>query len=101
MNIRLDKKTRLTSDKYSWMLSELHVNGKSGEEEWNVFGWYTTLDNACRGYYNRRLRLSEATSIAEAIQEAENVLRELVEALGDDFKVTRHDKAKGKKALLS
>ena len=65
-SIPLSDSIRVVGKKHSWELQRLRV--KNGEKVWQPFKYFTTLGQAMAQAGEREVRLSEGTSLAEAIE---------------------------------
>ena len=68
MNIQLNPKHRLTSDKHNYIIEVLSIPKKGkdkGKEMWSAQAFYPKLSQALQGYSERFLREGEANSLRE------------------------------------
>ena len=89
MILQIDEQYAITSDQYSWQIAELKRRRRAGETvlEWKPILWFTSLENACRALVERSLRLSEASTLAQALAEAERTVARLCAALTPEFEI--------------
>ena len=76
IEIKLDENIWLTSDERQYMLAKKRPNGVFAN-----FSFHTSLDSALRSYVERRIRLSDAKSIAELRKFLSDLLEGLNKAL--------------------
>ena len=90
MHIQLDEKYRLSGDQYQWILqrkSRQKNDDGEWEERWKAESYYTDLGKLITEYAERRLRLSDATNIHEALQEVASIGKSLRHALQPSYRV--------------
>lgn len=89
MIIPVDKKYRISSDRYQWILQEYqpHQN-KEGKtvDNWSNIGHYSKLEHVINACFDLKLRLSDAEGIAEAAIVAKNAAKSLQVALSIENK---------------
>jgi hypothetical protein len=69
MEILINKKYRLTSDSYNYMLEKSFTAGdkskKAGEIGWKTIGYYSTISAALKGLLDKVCKSSKAKSIED------------------------------------
>jgi hypothetical protein len=65
------------------------VRKRKGVEtcEWSAFLWFISLEAALKELFSLQLRLSDASTLAEAAVDAKRILASLCEALQPTFEV--------------
>lgn len=84
MIIPINENWRLRSDKRNYIVEQRFTPGedaKKKEPYWLAEGYYQTIESACMGCYELRLRLSKAEGLGEAMAEAKRLSKELSNAL--------------------
>lgn len=85
MIIPINENWRLRSDKRNYIVEQRFTPKKEGaknpEPYWSAEGYYQSIESACMGCYELRLRLSKAEGLGEAIAEAKRLSKELSNAL--------------------
>ena len=91
MRIPIDNQFAIGADQHSWHLMKRVTRKRddNATDEWRPIRWYTSLQDACNGYAQLRLRTCEAQSVAELLAEAENTVAALCAALHPQFKVVQ------------
>jgi len=93
MIFNVSPKYRIASDFNSWMIQTRHDrrNKETGqlEEGWRSIKWYPSLEKAINGLADIQMRTSDASTLAEALAEVENVCTQLSHAFSPRFKVER------------
>lgn len=89
MQININKDYRLASDPCNIVLQKRNVYKKgknAGQEKWESIGYYNTLEQALKGYIDKRVKSSDAESIKEMLgicqdmkAEVENIFKEIKE----------------------
>lgn len=71
MIVPLDDTTRISSDERCWRLEKYRKH--KGTWKWEAFEYFTTLRQAVVEAGQREIRLSEAQTIAEAIDDVDRI----------------------------
>ena len=83
MFLKINDEWALSSDEHSWIINKW----KPSESKWVQKAWLSTFQNAVTSLARRRIRLSGATTLAEAIKDAEAIKTELTAALDVNIEV--------------
>ena len=83
MNIPLDEGYRLSSDKFQWKIQKL--NGK----KWKSLSFHSSAEAAVNYHAHGRVRAIKAETLVDALDEIENVVATLTDALEVDFDIKR------------
>jgi hypothetical protein len=76
--IKVNKTWAIASDEHCWMIKKYEQPNKTYPEgRWKAQTYHTKIEDAINSMAAKRIRLSEATTLAEAIKDAQEVKREL------------------------
>ena len=94
MKIQISDDYRITSDSMQWMVQKYDGmrtvrDGDGTQERWSTIGYYGTLDGAVRELHQRLVRVSDATTFADAMHIAQDALTGITRALSPQFKVVK------------
>jgi len=81
VNIDLGNGYRITADKYQWILQKFDGIREDGTERWASEGYYPDIGILVRELAHKRVRLSEASSFADVLDNWKNVCAELTRVL--------------------
>ena len=82
MFIKIDNQWALASDEHSWIIKKFEQpNTSYPEGRWKCSAYLTTFESAVQSLARRKIRLKDASTMAEAIKAAQVVRRELKEVL--------------------
>ena len=82
MFIKIDDKWALASDEHCWIIKKFEApNTTYIEGRWKNAAYLTTFENAVQSLARRKIRLKDASTMAEAIKAAQVVRSELKEVL--------------------
>ena len=79
VEIVLNKKWRLISDRYCWTLQRKYK--KNGKDYYATEGYYATIADAIEATLEKSLKTSEAKSLKELLQTTEEIRKEIETAL--------------------
>ena len=96
INIPLNDNYRLSSDKYQWIIEKKRKgkDRKTGEPtiEWRGDSYHPTPTKAVQHYAHMQVRTSEASTLTEALENIDEVVRSVTEALVPYFEVKLIDR---------
>lgn len=93
MNIKLNSKYRITSDKLNVIIEQYFVPKEQGEPYWKAISYHPSLDKAIMSLLDLDIRLSCAQSlqeVAECIQETRKALYEAIRQESDGISDRGH-----------
>ena len=79
MKIPINAEFRIRSDRYQWMIQERRT--RKGREVWESKLFFGTFQLAYKGLGELMVRLSDADTLADALEDVENVATTLSQAL--------------------
>ena len=79
MKIPINTQFRIKSDRYQWMIQERRT--RKGREVWESKLFFGTFQLAYKGLGELMVRLSDADTLADALEDVENVATTLSQAL--------------------
>ena len=79
MKIPISARFRIQSDRYQWMIQERRT--RKGRESWESKLFFGTFQLAYKGLGELMVRLSDADTLADALEDVENVATTLSQAL--------------------
>ena len=79
MKIPINGQFRIKSDRYQWMIQERRT--RKGREVWESKLFFGTFQLAYKGLGELMVRLSDADTLADALEDVENVATTLSQAL--------------------
>ena len=79
MKIPINARFRIKSDRYQWMIQERRT--RKGREVWESKLFFGTFQLAYKGLGELMVRLSDADTLADALDDVENVATTLSQAL--------------------
>lgn len=85
INIKLDDKYTLTSDSMNYIIEETKViqdGSKKGETYKTVYGYYSTVESALKGFKELKIRTSDAKSIKELLKVSKETDKKIEKILG-------------------
>lgn len=85
INIHLDDKYTLTSDSMNYIIEETKViqsGDRKGETYKTVYGYYSTIEAALKGFKQLKIRTSDATSIKELLEICKEIDKKIEKILG-------------------
>jgi len=85
MELEIDNKYRITSDKYQWMIQEKRT--RKGEIDWKSVSYYPSIEQAIQGLGELMVRLSDAKTLTDALRDVQNVATQLSHALTPNLEV--------------
>ena len=80
MHIPINDRYAMSADSLSWILREHRTRtDKDGElrDDWRPVAWYRSCRHLCEAVADRAVRESGATTVAEAVEAAQRIGREL------------------------
>lgn len=79
MKLQVNDRYRIKTDKYCW-----HIQERRGKKrpEWRSVAYYSNAQTLAKGLAHRMLRDSKATTLAEALEDAQRIAAQLTRALG-------------------
>jgi hypothetical protein len=83
---------RIESDSRQWIVKQRKITQSGdniGDEAWKVLGYCVSLEHAVNLLADRRIKASNAKTLADALIDVKNVVTDLTQALSPDFKVIR------------
>ncbi len=83
MIIPINDSVRVAGNEHGWQLQRLRL--RQGQQVWQPFKYFTTLGQAMAQAGEREVRLSEGTSLAEAIETYTRVSHRYEELLDNAF----------------
>ena len=86
MIIPLDEGYRLKSDSRQWIIQK-YTPAKEKKSEWKSLAYFVDPSKAVTELIQRRIRVSDAQTLAEALVEVDRVTRAVLDALAPHFKV--------------
>jgi len=84
MNIRLDDKYRIVSDRYNVILQEVKIRATGnniGEEYHENYGYYGTVTACLKAYKELLIKESDVTTIQELVERIEEIDKKIGEIL--------------------
>ena len=81
MIIPINSQYRIAADRYAWMVQEYAGLDKSGKDIWHTNSWHISVRHAVESLAECCIRLSEAKTVADAIEEVKAVSVQLTKAL--------------------
>ena len=81
--LEINKKYRITSDKYQWMIQEKRT--RKGKIDWKSISYYPSIEQAIQGLGELMVRLSDAKTLTDALRDVQNVATQLSHALTPKF----------------
>ena len=87
MFLKINDEWAISSDEHSWIINKW----KPSESKWIQKAWLSTFQNAMQSLARRRIRLSGATTLAEAIKDAQAINKELVAALDVNIEIVNEE----------
>ena len=85
MELEIDNKYRITSDKYQWMIQEKRT--RKGKIDWKSISYYPSIEQAIQGLGELMVRLSDAKTLTDALRDVQNVATQLSHALTPNLEV--------------
>ena len=85
MELEINHKYRITSDKYQWMIQEKRT--RKGEIDWKSVSYYPSIEQAIQGLGELMVRLSDAKTLTDALRDVQNVATQLSHALTPNLEV--------------
>jgi len=85
MELEIDKKYRITSDKYQWIIQEKRT--RKGKIDWKSISYYPSIEQAIQGLGELMVRLSDAKTLTDALRDVQNVATQLSHALTPNLEV--------------
>ena len=85
MELEIDKKYRITSDKYQWIIQEKRT--RKGKIDWTSISYYPSIEQAIQGLGELMVRLSDAKTLTDALRDVQNVATQLSHALTPNLEV--------------
>lgn len=82
MILTINDKWRIASDKRQWILQSKYHREDRGET-WRNEAYFVRLEQACAEALERDLRVSDCSTLAEALQRLKSTENALVAALGN------------------
>ncbi|HSH36065.1 hypothetical protein [Schnuerera sp.] len=85
VNIPLDDKYTLISDSMNYIIEETKViqdGDKKGETYKTVYGYYSTVEAALKGFKELKIRTSDAKSIEELLEISKETDKKIEKILG-------------------
>ena len=89
MELEIDNKYRITSDKYQWMIQEKRT--RKGKIDWTSISYYTSIEQAIQGLGELMVRLSGAKTLTDALRDVQNVATQLSHALTPKLEVSSEE----------
>ena len=77
MFIQIDDKYALATDNSCWMIQRKKKPNPASPSEWESFLFYNTFKSAIESLARRKIRLSGAQNLEDAIKDAQKVGEEL------------------------
>lgn len=84
MNVRLNDKYAITSDKYCYVLNEIKINKKNNEEYYFACGFYNNLENLIKAILELDVKTREVDSLIELKELIEVCARQILEVIKND-----------------
>ncbi len=85
MNIRIGKKHIITSTSMNIVLKEKRTKGvdskQPGEEYWVDIGYYGKVEHAVNALLDRKVRVSDARTLADVVKVVENTRKLIKDSL--------------------
>ena len=85
MELEINNKYRITSDKYQWMIQEKRT--RKGKIDWKSVSYYPSIEQAIQGLGEMMVRLSDAKTLTDALRDVQNVATQLSQALTPKFEI--------------
>jgi len=85
MELEINNKYRITSDKYQWMIQEKRT--RKGKIDWKSVSYYPSIEQAIQGLGEMLVRLSDAKTLTDALRDVQNVATQLSHALTPNLEV--------------
>jgi hypothetical protein len=93
MIIQINARYRITSDETQWTVEQSYqAKTKDSEERitaWKNVGYYSSLSGAVNALYQRGIRSSQATTLSDAIKDAQGLLQTITKALEPEVKAVK------------
>ena len=85
MELEINNKYRIASDKYQWMIQEKRT--RKGKIGWKSVSYYPSIEQAIQGLGELMARLSDAKTLTDALRDVQNVATQLSHALTPNLEV--------------
>ena len=85
MELEINNKYRIASDKYQWMIQEKRT--RKGKIDWKSVSYYPSIEQAIQGLGEMMVRLSDAKTLTDALRDVQNVATQLSHALTPNLEV--------------
>ena len=85
MFIQIDDKYALSSDGNCWMIQKKKKPTMTSPGEWESFLFHQTFKSGIESLARRKIRLSDAQNLEDAIKDAQKVGEELSEVFDKSF----------------
>ena len=89
MELEINTKYRIASDKYQWMIQEKRT--RKGKIDWTSISYYTSIEQAIQGLGELMVRLSDAKTLTDALRDVQNVATQLSHALTPKLEVSSEE----------
>ncbi len=89
MELEINTKYRIASDKYQWMIQEKRT--RKGKIDWKSISYYTSVEQAIQGLGELMVRLSDAKTLTDALRDVQNVATQLSHALTPKLEVSSEE----------
>jgi len=83
MFIQIDERWAIASDEHNWIIKRKGVD----EDRWRNYSFLPSFERAVQRLAERKIRMSGATTLAEAISDAKKVKKEICNALDVNCKL--------------
>ena len=88
MFIKINDEYAIESDVNSWAISKWESDKSlEGGGRHRQILWYNTFEDAVKGLSRRMIRLSDATTLEDAIRDASEINRDIKKALDPSYKI--------------
>ena len=85
MELEINNKYRIASDKYQWIIQEKRT--RKGKIDWTSISYYPSIEQAIQGLGELMVRLSDAKTLTDALRDVQNVATQLSHALTPNLEV--------------
>ncbi len=89
MELEINTKYRIASDKYQWIIQEKRT--RKGKIDWTSISYYPSIEQAIQGLGELMVRLSDAKTLTDALRDVQNVATQLSHALTPKLEVSSEE----------
>ena len=93
MFLQIDKEYALETDAHNWIISVKTTEPKAGTF-WKGIAFYTTLENAVNGLIERKIKLSNADTLQDALSDIKDIVGDVTKALSPKYEIKERNNDK-------